>query len=574
VNWRQLQSILWLRWRLSRNQWTRGGVVNQAVMVFVTLAGIGVAAAGGVAGVLAGALVVGKAQPLTILLVWDGIIGAFLFFWLVGILTELQRSESIDIGRLLHLPVSLRDVFLLNYLASHFTLSLVIFLPGMIGLALGLIFGAGWRMVLLPPLVLSCIFTVTAWTYCLRGWLIALMTNQRRRRTILMAITMTIILLSQLPNLYFNVFHQGFHSGPRNRLSRGHGPNERSRFLPAFLAAHPFLPPLWVGEGAMGLANRRLLPALCASAGGLLIGGLGLMRAYRSTVRFYQGGASGKAVSSKRRAPVGRRAKSLFLETQLPFLPEESAALALALIRSMTRAPEVKLMMASNFIVLLLMAATFFSRASPAVNIAAKMFIATGTVAVPFFGLIQLMFNQFGLDREGFRALVLLPARRRHILLAKNVSFLPVALGMGLLLLAVAEVMWRLPASVVVSAVLQLGTIFLLLSMAGNLVSVLAPYRIAVGSLKPTKAPAKKMILIFVAHLLFPVAVAPALIPAGLGLLSAQLGWMPAVWVDLILSLLLAAGAAGLYWLSLETLGALLQRREMKVLQAVTQEIE
>ena len=32
------------------------------------------------------------------------------------------RSELIDLSRLLHLPVSLRDVFLLNYLSSHLSL--------------------------------------------------------------------------------------------------------------------------------------------------------------------------------------------------------------------------------------------------------------------------------------------------------------------------------------------------------------------------------------------------------------------------------------------------------------------
>ena len=39
----------------------------------------------------------------------------------------------IDLSRLLHLPVSLRDVFLLNYLLSHFSLSLALMLPAMLG---------------------------------------------------------------------------------------------------------------------------------------------------------------------------------------------------------------------------------------------------------------------------------------------------------------------------------------------------------------------------------------------------------------------------------------------------------
>jgi hypothetical protein len=49
---------------------------------------------------------------------------------------------------------------------------------------------------------------------------------------------------------------------------------------------------------------------------------------------------------------------------------------------------------------------------------------------------------------------------------------------------------------------------------------------------------------------------------------------LPATWVDLGFSVLLAGAMAGVYWLTLDGLGALLQRREMQVLQAVTQEVE
>ena len=56
------------------------------------------------------------------------------------------------------------------------------------------------------PLWLSMVFMVSAWTYLLRGWLATLMTNPReRRRTVVMGITAAFILISQAPNIYFNV---------------------------------------------------------------------------------------------------------------------------------------------------------------------------------------------------------------------------------------------------------------------------------------------------------------------------------------------------------------------------------
>ena len=42
---------------------------------------------------------------------------------------------------------------------------------------------------------------LTAWIYCLRGWLLSLMVNPRRRRAIIMWITLGIVLLGQSPQL-------------------------------------------------------------------------------------------------------------------------------------------------------------------------------------------------------------------------------------------------------------------------------------------------------------------------------------------------------------------------------------
>ena len=76
----------------------------------------------------------------------------------------------------------------------------------MLGLGIGLAISRGPEMILLVPLALSMVFMVTAWTYCLRGWLATMMSNPRRRRTVIMCITLAFVLIAQGPNLYFNVF--------------------------------------------------------------------------------------------------------------------------------------------------------------------------------------------------------------------------------------------------------------------------------------------------------------------------------------------------------------------------------
>ena len=212
MNASQLRTMLWLRWRLTYNQWRRGGELSAVITLIMLAIGLALAAAGAVGGVIGGAFGLARASPRTTMLVWDGLAAAFLVFWTLGVVTELQRSEIVDAGRLLHLPVSLRDVFVLNYLSSHFSFSLAALLPAMLGLAAGTFLGRGPAAALLVPLVLGFFFMITAWTYCLHGWLAVLMVNKRRRRAVIMGITMVFVVLFQLPNLLTNVW-----SGDRTR---------------------------------------------------------------------------------------------------------------------------------------------------------------------------------------------------------------------------------------------------------------------------------------------------------------------------------------------------------------------
>lgn len=263
-----------------------------------------------------------------------------------------------------------------------------------------------------------------------------------------------------------------------------------------------------------------------------------------------------------------------FLERQLPGVPEEAAAMSLAFFRSMMRAPEVKMSLASYIIMLAAFGGTFFSRGAKSPQELTQPFLATGAVAFTFFGLAQLMFNQFGFDRNGFRALVLLPVQHKYTLLAKNLSLLPLALGLGLIFVTIVTIVARLPLLVFLGAFFQLAAMFLLLSIAGNFISIVAPYRIEAGSLKPTKASTKTTLLVFVSHLLFPIAMIPVLIPPALGLISGKWGWCPAAPVNALFSLLLAVFMVLIYRSSLRSLGDLLQRREKDILQIVTREVE
>lgn len=586
MNWSQLQAILWLRWRLTINQWQRGGQLNAVIAILVVIFVLLMAVTGGTIGALVGVLGLARMTPEALMYLWDGLVALFLMFWAIGVVSELQRSESIDLSRLLHLPVSLRGVFVFNYLASHLSLSLTLAMPTMLGLAFGMLLGRGAAMLWLFPLILGFFFMITAWTYCLRGWLATLMVNKRRRRAIIMGITMAMVLLFQLPNLATNVWHAGprYDRPPQNAspeqleewlANRAQAQREQQQQVREWAAvAHRCVPFLWLPLGVGALAEGDVWPALLGAAGMFGIGAWGLARAYRATLRFYRGGETSKPAA----APVAVRPavawKTILVERTLPAVPEEASALAMASLRSLSRAPEVKFALGTNVLIFLLLGSSMFVRSPRAMPEEAHPILACVAVGVTFMGVVQLMCNLFGFDRSGFRSYVLLPTPRRYFLLGKNLALLPVAFVTFAVYLVLLAILAHLGVADLVAAVLEFAAAFMALSALGNVASILVPYRVSAGSLKPTKMSGTARVLMVLIHLLFPLTMIPIFVPAGLGLLFDELGWAPGAMVTLPCALLIAALAALLYWRTLEPLGRLLRRREQAILQVVTQEVE
>jgi ABC-2 type transport system permease protein len=365
MNWQQFKAILWLRWRLTRNQFRRGGQVNVALSVFgavmLAIAAVGLGIGGFALGLFAGV----KAPAQVLMLIWDGVIFLFLIFWLSGLMVEIQRSESIDLTKLLHLPVSLPQVFAFNFAASHLTPVILLLMPGMLGFCAGLTLGAGPVMILLVPLMLGCVFMISAWTYCLRGWLTAIMTNKRRRRTVIVWLTIGIVLLGQLPNLVFNspyFRNRTRPPPPQPQAAQTKSPGRGAFALPELLvSAHSVAPPGWVGYGAMELRQGRVLSAPVLAVAGFLIGAMGMIRAYRMTLGFYRGAENGRQPRTIPQPDIRERGQ-LLVERRLPWLPDDTAALALATFCGLVRAPELKIAFIMPVVLGIVLSTLWFAR--------------------------------------------------------------------------------------------------------------------------------------------------------------------------------------------------------------------
>jgi hypothetical protein len=200
--------------------------------------------------------------------------------------------------------------------------------------------------------------------------------------------------------------------------------------------------------------------------------------------------------------------------------------------------------------------------------------VATGVMVFSMFLMVGFVANQFGFDRDGFRAFVLSPIERRFILIGKNLAALPAAVGSASLLLVAVTVWLRLSPLVFLATMCQLVSGLCLWAIGGYLLSILVPYRIQPGSLRPTKMPALAMVMLVLSQMAMPLAMSPVFFPPLIGWLAERAGGPPAAVVNLALSAVFALIMVAIYKATLAPFGRLLRSREMRILETVSADVE
>jgi ABC-2 type transport system permease protein len=616
VNWEHLKTYTWLRWRLSTNQIRRTGLIGAIIAVVLAVLRI----LGGfftfIAGLLVGLLALRQAEPKIVMAVWDGLVIGFLFFWMVGLMAELQRTDLLSLDNFMHLPVSPTGAFLINYIGSSIKLSLILFLPAMTGLGIGMTLSRGPSMLSLFPLVAAFFLMVTAITYQFRGWLASMMTNPRRRRTVIAIVTFVFILVFQIPNIMTNLSpgararrqagqetHREFTALKKDFDNGRIGREEYEKKLADKNAAFEInrkreseknyatarmvnmaAPPGWLPYGALAVAQGQSLPALAAFAGMILIGVVSLWRSYQTTIRLYMGGfnkGSARRINRAKAAPVnapqsktGTGVPSAFLEKKLPWVSEHASAISLMGFRSLIRAPEVKMMFLTPVIMLVVFGGMLAGKAGN-IPVLVRPLIALGlTGSILILGMTQFLGNQFAFDRSGFRAFVLSPAPRREILLGKNLSLLPFAFALMAFILGVSQWMNPMRPDHLLAVLIAMIPMYLLFCMAGNVLSMLSPVALRQGSGKPATHQGARILFQMVFIFFVPIPVALTIIPLGVEALFAFMKWVEGFPVFLVLGMIEAAAILWLYPVTLNWQGRLLERREQKILDIISAKAE
>lgn len=612
MNWQHLRAMLWLRWRLVANHWRRAGRLNALLMTVVVGGAVLLVIPLFLGCILLGPRLISHASPADLMLGCDTLILAFIFFWTIGLLSELQRTESLSLSKLMHLPISVQGAFLINYVGSTVGLGIAFFAPVFFGLGIALVRAKGPQMLPILPAAAAFLLMVTAVTYQFQGWLGSLMSNPRRRRTIVMLISAGLVLSFQLPYL-FNVFqpwgsHNAKSAVPLSEELKGLDRSLRAGEIDA--AEHMrrqqqvlerrlndvhqakrdaleqgtriagwlniALPPGWLALGVKAGAEGKVLPAVLGCLGMTLIGAASLRRSYRTTIRLYQGeftANSARKSSAVQMTGAAEIWRPLLLERRLPGVSEPVAAVTLATWIGLLRAPEAKMLLIGPIVMSLVFGGVLL-RSQQELPVSARPLIALGAIFMVLFNILQFMANQFGFDRDGFRVYVLCPAQRRDILLGRNLAYAGLALILWTILLTIVQVTGPMRLDHLLAMLPQFVSMYLAFCLMTNLVSIYAPLQIAAGSMQPS-SPKLRIVLLQLAmvFVLLPLSQIPTLVPLAIELFLEHLEWHAGLPIFLLLSTLECVAFVFLYRFVLDWEGELFQKREQRILQCVTNKL-
>ena len=548
-----------------------------------------------------------KMEPFYSLYVWDGLCAMFLFGWSIAMLVELQRSEMLSLKNLLHLPISLSGGFFLNYLSSLFSFTILLFIPAMTGLCCACVLTYGTKSLVTFALLAAFLFMVTGVWYLIRGWLARLMENKRTRGTVIVVTTMFFIMMVQIPNILNLSTIGSRYDGPRERtlahakrvekLTAQFGADEITReehqklveqeqerykakeaeisaqrtasINKTATTANLVLPIGWLPYGASQAAQGAVVTPWLMVLGMVCIGAGALAISYRQTIRVYTGYHNREFKPTRKKAARSTTATSL-LDRKLPLLSEPQSVVAMSTLQSMLRAPEAKMALLTPLIFVCIFGSMMFSDVMDKIPEMARPLFGIGSIGMSMMGMVQLMINMFGLDRQGFRAYVLMPVKRSDIVLGKNMGMLPIGLILTICLTAFIQFVVPMRVSHFVATLIQIPLAFLVYFTISNYTSIAAPIGMAVGTMKPVSPKFSVMLVQFIAVFLAPLSVVPAIIALLMEFAAEKLLGVSGVPIYLIVTLIQIPVVLLFYRWMIHLQGRHLWEREQAILEVIS----
>jgi hypothetical protein len=458
---------------------------------------------------------------------------------------SIGSSRQFDPGNLLLYPISLRRLFALDFLSEVASLQSVFAVPAIIAIGVG----AGLAQAKLAGGILIALIAIAfglALSKCVSTSVGSLIRKKRARGETLIALMGAVAGLGGL-----------FLSQLAPRFLRNADSITSLRWTPPGAVAFSLTSGLREGESA-GYA----LALIVLTGYTVALVAITFWLARRNIL----GGGT--------RTP-GRRAVSAIAKTenyagwQIPIVSAELAAIIEKELHYIMRNAQLRMMAMMPLILIIIRfmnkrafdpgAAGGGSFIADAIKYG-EGFMATTGVLYVFLILSGLSCNQFAFEHAGMRTLILSPVERKRILLGKNIANCTVALAFSVGVLTINHLVFRdLTLAGLLFAALSFVIFGSLTSVIGNWFSISFPKRMKFG--------ARMNVSGVVGVLLIPMIVLLALPP----LASAAAGYVAqSLAIEYVTLAVLAVVSVGFYLIMIGTQGESLQKRELAILEAVT----
>lgn len=554
----QLQTLIWLKWRLLRNSLrSRKAVVNKLATVLGMLAALGFSLVVALSlGIAAYALTQPGALGELFRRSTRGETGAaasteFIFFSMLAFLylmwatvpLSLGSSKQFDAGKLLMYPITLRKLFAVDFISELTTLHSVFAVPAILAISIGAGLGSGNLAITLLGAIPATLFGVS-----LSKWLSttigSLLQRKRARGETIIALIGAVAGIG------------GALAGQVAPILFRHAESLRSlRWTPPGAAAVLF------AGGARNSFDYAIAFATLSGYTIVLIAG---------TYWIARRAALGLGGRRRPKATTGATSEAVYAGWQLPLLSPELSALVEKELRYAMRNAQIRMMALMPLI--LLVVRLFNSKHIGNLRSArsgeflayASGLMATGGVLYVFLILGGLSANLFAFEEGGMRSYVLSPVDRRKILIGKNIAVTLVALIFASVLLTLNAIVFRdMNAGDLVFVMLSFVVFAALMSIYGNSVSIRFPKRMKFG---------KRMNVSGVAGLLLIPMIVVLGMPPFLAALTAYLSGN--VYVGHATLAFLALLSLGVYAIAINFQGRMLANREIEILETVREQAD
>ncbi|HKR22582.1 MAG TPA: hypothetical protein VJS17_08310 [Pyrinomonadaceae bacterium] len=553
----QLQTLIWLKWKLLRNSLrSRKAVVNKLAtvigMVFALAFSCAVALGLGIAAYTLTHPEAAEIFKRTTRGETTGAPTEFIFFSILAFLylmwatvpLSIGGGKQFDAGKLLMYPITLRKLFAVDFISEFATLHSVFAVPAILAISIGAGLGSGHLGLALIGAIPAVLFGVSLskWLSTTIGSL--LQRKRARGETIVALIGAAAGIGGALAGQVAPILFRHADSlrslrwtppGAAAVVLLGSSEPEALEYVVAFITLSAYTAVLVVGtyliarRAALGLSGRRRRKTVESSGGASVV----------------QPGYAG---------------------WQFPLLSPELSAVVEKELRYALRNAQVRMMALMPLI--LLVVRLFNSDRLGDVKSAQRSgeFLAyvtglmtTGGVLYVFLILGGISCNLFAFEEGGMRSYILAPIDRRKILLGKNIAVTVLALVFSVVLLTLNAIVFRdMTAGDLVFVALSFIVFAAIMSIYGNWVSMQFPKRMVFG---------KRMNVSGVAGLLLiPIIVILGLPPFLAGVAGYLMG-------NVYISYLTMAGfvmvAIAVYGVVINFQGRTLAAREIDILETV-----